>query len=78
MLRGGALNIAKKDLAQSQLLLEQLKTSNGTVVISGNQDNSGTQGGDDMILGSHKIGGIDTVDVLAAQVLCTNTLSNAV
>ena len=31
-----------------------------------------------MILGSHEIGGKDTVDALAAQVLLTNTLSNAV
>ena len=78
LIPGGALNVVKKDLALACRRLEQLQTSNGTAVTSGNPDNSGTQVGGSMILGSHTIGGLDTVDVLEQKVLRTNTLHNAV
>ena len=78
LMSGGALNVAKKDLAQTRRRLRQLKTSSGTWGIRDNQDNIGIQGAVDMILGSHVIGGKDTVDSLVEEVLLSNTMNNAV
>ena len=78
LLSGGALNVAKADLAQKRRSLEQMKTSSGTGRIGDNSGNIGTQGAVDKILGSHVIGGKDTVDVLAKKVLLNNTRNNAV
>ena len=78
LLLGGALNVAKAKLAQKRCSLEQLKTSSGAGGIGDNSGNIGTQGAVDKILGSHVVGGIDTVDVLAEKVLRSNTMNNAV
>ena len=79
LLTDGALNVAKAELAQLQRALEEKTNSTCDSGIGGNSGNTGIPvAGDTEILGSHVIGGIDTVDALAAQVLCSNTINNNV
>ena len=80
LLSGGALNVAKAELAQLRRSLEEKKTSTRD---SGIGKNSGNVigilvAGDKEILGSHMIGDKDTVHALAELVLCSNTTNNTV
>ena len=90
LLSGGALNVTNAELLQLQHLLEEeknIKTSdkcpNGgshddIVIVENTSNVTGKPFAiPKSILGSHEIGGSDTINVLANQVLISNTTSNA-
>ena len=93
VLSGGALNVAHAQVLRLQRSLEEKKTTSSDVrpdpCPTDPQDaiviNENTSDGTDKTfsvskstLGSHEIGGKDTIDALAKQVLISNTTSNAV
>ena len=80
LLTGGALNVVKAELVYLQRSLEEKKKTATCDIVIG--ENSGNVIGKPVAsaketLGSYKIGGKNTVDALAEQVLLGNTTNNA-
>ena len=82
VLSGGALNVAHAQVMLLQRSLEETKTTTSDDVIVIDDNTSDGPGKPSSVsrstLGSHEIGGKDTIEALAKQVLISNTTSNAV
>ena len=80
MLSEGSLKIANAELLRLQRSLEEKKkTATCDIVIGENTGNVTAKpvASSKETLGSHEIGGKDTINVLAKQVLISNTTTNA-